>query len=81
FGIIPYTSGIALIFAKLFQSYAGSVDVFFIAVRAIVIGSFLGVLTTTISYGVGAMNIWGFFGIAMAARKYNYYQHIAQKKI
>ncbi|MGL5942903.1 MAG: O-antigen ligase family protein [Waterburya sp.] len=81
FGIIPYLSGITLIFAKLFQSYAGSVDVFFIAVRAIVIGSFLGVLTTTISYGVGAMNIWGFFGIAMAAHKYNYYQHIAQKKI
>ncbi|MFM2311620.1 MAG: hypothetical protein RLZZ04_896 [Cyanobacteriota bacterium] len=79
FGIVPYLSGISIIFFKLFQSFAGRFDIFFTAVRAIAIGSFLGILTTNISYGAGAMNIWGFLGIAMAARKYHYYQHSNQQ--
>jgi hypothetical protein len=80
FGIIPYASGIALIFTKLFQGYADGFDVFFLAVRAIIIGSFLGILTTNIASGSGAMNIWGFLGIAMAGCKYHHYQHTVQQK-
>jgi hypothetical protein len=80
FGIIPFLIGLALIFFKLVQSCAGRFDPFFIAVRAIAIGSFIGVLTTNISFDEGAMNIWVFLGIAMAAHQYHHYQGSAQQK-
>jgi hypothetical protein len=79
FGIVPYLSGISIIFLKLFQSFAGRFDIFFTAVRAIAVGSLLGILTTNITYGAGAMNIWGFLGIAMAGQRYHYYQHSTQQ--
>ena len=77
--MIPFLIGLALIFFKLVQSCAGRFDIFFIAVRAIAIGSFMGVLTTNISFNEGAMNIWGCLGIAMAAHKYYSYQLTAKQ--
>lgn len=80
FGVIPFLSGLALIFLKLVQSCAGRFDIFFNAVRAIAIASFIGILTTNISVDEGAMNIWGFLGIALAGHKYHFYQRTAQQK-
>lgn len=80
FGVIPFLIGLAMIFFKLIQSCAGRFDNFFIAVRAIAIGSFIGVLTTNISIGEGAMNIWCFLGISMAAHKYHQYQSTLEQK-
>ena len=75
FGVIPFLSGIFLIFLKIFQSRAGRFDIFFIAARAITTGSFIGILTTNISVNEGAMIIWCFLGIAMAAHKYHCKRH------
>ena len=77
-GIIPYLTGLALIFAKLYQSNAMRSDIFLVASRAIATGAFLAVLTTHISHGAGALNLWGFLGIAMAGNKYHIYQRYRQ---
>jgi hypothetical protein len=75
FGIIPYLGGIALIFFKLFQkNCVGYSDLFLIAARSIALGAFIGIATTNISFGEGAMNIWCFLGISMAAHEYHSHQ-------
>ncbi len=68
--IIPYVSGLLLILLNLFSISAVPLDPFAIVARSVAFASVVRVVTSNISIGEFAMPIWGFFGIAIAARKY-----------
>lgn len=76
-GLIPYITGLGLIFYRLFAVPASQSDMFAMASRAIAFSSVARMITTNITIGEFALPIWTFLGIAMAARKY----HAAHKSI
>ena len=77
-GTIFYLSGLFLILFKLFQGKESRFDIFYAAVRSIVVGLFP--LGGTASLFTGSLGIvfWGFLGIGLAARKYYLHQRIAE---
>ena len=69
-GLIPYSTGIGLMFFRLFTVPISRLDTFAIAARAVAFSSVARMVTTNISIGEFALPIWTFLGIAMAAQKY-----------
>jgi hypothetical protein len=72
-GTTFFAIGLISIITLLYQSPAHH-DVFFIAARAIIVGSLAKMFISSFLFDEFAMPIWGFIGIAMAAHKYYIYQ-------
>ncbi len=73
FGAIPYLGGLALLVINLFRGHEGRNDTFLSAARAIGIAIFSQLWLGSNMLALSGVILWGFFGIAMAARRY--YQH------
>jgi hypothetical protein len=73
-GLIPYVSGIFMLFFSLFQSREVRNDPFASCARAISF-SFISMLPGSgMTSGLFGMLFWGFIGIGMAAIKYHKHQ-------
>ncbi|MBD2184483.1 O-antigen ligase domain-containing protein [Aerosakkonema funiforme] len=73
FGTIPYLGGLLLLFFNIFQSSEASFDPVFSGARAIAIAVFAQIGLNSVQLGIFGVVMWGFLGMAMAARKY--YSH------
>lgn len=73
-GIIPFISGIILIFLRLFQYSEARSDPFMNSTRAIVLSIFITLPATNTMVLLPGVMFWGFSGMAMAAHKYHQHQ-------
>jgi hypothetical protein len=69
-GSLCFMSGLLLILILLFRSAASLCDPFFVAARAIVVGSLGKMYISSFLFDEFAIPIWSFIGIALAAHSY-----------
>ncbi|MEG4990041.1 O-antigen ligase domain-containing protein [Microcoleus sp. BR0-C5] len=80
-GIIPFLSGIILIFLRLFQYSEARSDPFMNSARAIVLSVFITLPATNTMVLLPGVMFWGFSGMAMAAHKYHQHQRTVGLRI
>jgi len=73
-GTIFYLGGMLQIMFNLFQGSESRSDIFAATSRAIAFSAVIQMLLGPVMLGVNGMILWGFLGIALAAKKYNLYQ-------
>lgn len=76
FGIVPYLSGILLLFFSLFQHAEARLDPFVNSARAIALSIFITLPATNTLVLLPGVMFWGFSGMSMAAHKYYQHQHM-----
>lgn len=69
-GVIPYVTGLVLLFWKLFNSPYIRQDAFASASLAIAVGTFEQIISNVATTGVLGTVLWSFIGMAMAAIQY-----------
>lgn len=79
-GSLFFMSGLLLILILLFRSSASLSDPFFVAARAIVVGSLGKMYISSFLFDEFAIPIWSFIGISLAAHSY-YTTSNSQKKV
>ena len=76
FGAGLYLVGLLTELYKLFNCGKKiELDTFFVVARAIVLASIVRMITSNITFRDFALPFWGFLGIALAAKKYHFYQN------
>ncbi|MCU0550639.1 MAG: O-antigen ligase domain-containing protein [Leptolyngbya sp. Prado105] len=70
FGTIPYVAGLGLLIFSMMQGREASIDPFVGACRAIVLATFSQISLNTVMLTPFGMVLWGFIGLASAARVY-----------
>jgi hypothetical protein len=70
FGAIPYVAGLALLIFSIMQGREASIDPFVGASRAIVLATVSQISLNTVMLTPFGMILWGFIGLALAARVY-----------
>lgn len=70
FGTIPYIAGVALLVVNTLQTRQASTDPFVGACRAIVLATLSQISLNTVMLTPFGMVLWGFMGLAAAARLY-----------
>jgi hypothetical protein len=75
FGTIPYVAGLALLISSVMQGREAAIDPFVGACRAIVLATVSQISLNTVMLAPFGLVLWGFIGLAAAARLY-YQQQI-----
>lgn len=78
-GTIPYIAGLALLIFSILQGREAAIDPFVGACRAIVLATVSQISLNTVMLTPFGMVLWGFIGLAVAARAY--YTHQAANPI
>jgi hypothetical protein len=74
FGAIPYLGGLIILLYNAFQGAEGRSDSFANATRSISLGTFFQMIFGSAMLGSVGILLWGFVGMAMAAKKYHQHQ-------
>jgi hypothetical protein len=81
FGTIPYVAGLALLIFSMMQGKEASSDPFVGACRAIVLATVSQISLNTVMLTPFGMVLWGFIGLASAARVYYAQQELSPPEI
>jgi O-Antigen ligase len=76
FGAIPYLGSMILSLFSIFQGSQTRNDPFACAARSISLAIFFQMAFSSVMLGLQGMTLWGFMGMAMAAKKYHQQQAI-----
>ncbi|BAZ17314.1 hypothetical protein NIES4071_91920 [Calothrix sp. NIES-4071] len=71
FGAIPYLGAAIIILVNTFQGSETRADPFACAARSISLAIFFQMVFSSMMLGLSGITLWGFMGIAMAAKKYH----------
>ncbi|MBD2774460.1 O-antigen ligase domain-containing protein [Iningainema sp. BLCCT55] len=74
FGAIPYLGGMILLIYTLFQDSSSRSDPFANASRSIALAIVFQLIFSSLMISLSGVVLWGFLGLAMAAKKYNHHQ-------
>lgn len=71
FGAIPYLGAMIFILINSFQGSETRHDTFACTARSASLGIFFQMIFSSLMLGLSGVTLWGFMGLAMAAKKYN----------
>jgi hypothetical protein len=77
FGALPYLGGLLLLLYNVYQGSEGRSDPFANAARSISLAIVFQLVFSSLMISLGGIVMWGFLGLAMAAKKYHQHQRLS----
>lgn len=77
FGALPYLGGLLLLLYNVYQGSEARSDSFANAARSISLAIVFQLVFSSLMISLGGIVMWGFLGLAMAAKKYHQHQRLS----